>query len=186
MALETAFQELDLQFQKLLEALLGLRVTVVEDKPLRDDVMLSDLLGDACEDLLGWCTEARAAAREGARALAGQQDLHCARRQLTICQDRYNRITHKFSLDLVAYERIAEINRLGRERGGEWRTWASSVKTSLDACQQPLYDVNQALFHCWQEIADRVSTTSISVQATSIGQQVKVSENAELVKEGIT
>jgi hypothetical protein len=186
MSLEIAFQELNMQFQKLLDAFVGLRVTVMEDKPLRDDVMLVDLLGDSVEDLLGWTTEALTASAEARQAIEGQMDLIRARRRLSLCQANFNRITHKFSTEVAAYERMAEIHTLGRERGGEWMTWGESARQAIDGCHQPLYDTSQDLFHCWREIADSAGLTSISVQATNIGQQVKVSDANELIKNGIT
>ena len=51
---------------------------------------------------------------------------------------------------------------MGRERQGEWLAWAHSVKAALDQCQQPLYDVDDALFLCWQEIAERVRGPCVS------------------------
>lgn len=169
MALEAAFNDLGTQLQSLHEGLVGLRTTVMEDKPLRGDAVLVDLFGDAADDLIGWLEEALVAVNEVRQTVAYPVDINHTRRALATCQERFNRIAHLFSSDLVCYERIAELTRFGRTRGGEWRSWADSVKAALDACQQPLYDVNQALFLCWQEIAERVGMTSLSVQATSIG-----------------
>jgi len=174
MALETAFQDLQGQFQKLRDVLFGLHMTVIEDRPLQDDVALVDKFGDAAADLLGWLQEALTAATEGQQAVGHPTDVNQARRALTICQERFNRVTHRFSTDLMSYERIAELVSLGSERQGEWPTWTSSVKEGLDRCQQPFYDVNQALFLCWQEIAERVGMNSVSVQTKSVGQQIYV------------
>ncbi len=172
MALEIVFHDASLSLQALREALTGLRTTVVEDKPLQGDVVLVDLFGDAADDLLGLLDEALAAAIEGQQAVIHPADLERARRALTTCQKRFNQIAHRFSSDLLRYERIAELKRFGRRRGGEWRAWASSVKAALDWCQQPLFDVNQALFNCWQELAERAGMHVVTVQATNIGQQL--------------
>jgi hypothetical protein len=152
--------------------LVGLRTTAVEDKPLEGDVVLVDVFGDAADDLRGWLEEAFAAAAEGQQASAHPVDLERARRSLTICQGRFNRISQRFSSDLVHYERMAELTRFGRTRGGEWRAWATGVKEALDSCRQPLFDTGETLFRCWQELAERAEITSISVQATNIGQQL--------------
>ena len=185
MALETAFKALSNHLRALHEALIGLRTTVVEDKPLRGDVVLVDVFGDAADDLLGWLEEACAAAGEGQQAARHPIDLDRVGRSLTTCQERFNRITHRFSSDLVRYERIAELTRFGRTHGGEWRGWANSVKTGLDWCAQPLYDVGQSLFECWQEIAERVGTTSVSVQTTNIGQQLTIPHEGSTLHEEI-
>jgi len=169
---------------ELHEGLIGLRTTVVEDKPRGGDIVLVDIFGDAADDLLGWLEEALAKASEGQQAATHPIDLDRARRALTTCQERFNRISQRFSSDLVCYERIAELTRFGRKHGREWHAWATSVKQALDWCQQPLYALSQTLFRCWQEISERVGMTSVSVQATNIGQQITVPERGDKMYKG--
>ncbi len=185
MALEATFQDLAVQFEKLRDVLCGLRLTVVEDKPSEDDAMLVEDFGDTVMDLLEGVDGASAAANEGRTAVGHPLDIERARRALTACHERFNRIMHHFSSDLMCYERVSELERLGRERGGEWPVWTFSVKEALDRCQPPLYDVNQALFRCWQEIAERVGMTSVSVQTTNIGQQITVPNGREAAQVGV-
>jgi len=186
--LEKAFQELSVRLRKLRDTFLGVRLTIVEDKPLRDDVVLVDRFGDAIEDVLGWIEEALAAATEAEQAVGNAPDMYRARRALTTCQERFHRFDQQYSSELVSYERLDELARFGRQRGGEWRRWASAVKQALEQCRQPLQDVNQALFLCWQELAEHLGTTSVSVQNTTIGQQISAPELAskDLVRQGIT
>lgn len=169
MALDATFDHLCLQLQTLREGLTGLRTTVVEDKPLHGDVVLVDAFGDAAEDLLGWLEEAQIAAAEAGEAVRQPTDLDTARRALTLCQERYNRIAHRFSSDLVLYERIGELVRLGRVRGGEWRGWSRGVREALDWCRPPIFDTNEALFACWREIVERAAAPTLAVQATVVG-----------------
>jgi len=68
MPLEAAFQDLVVQCRILYDILLGLRLTVVEDKPLTGDVVLVDTFGDAADELLGWLAEALQDATEGQQA----------------------------------------------------------------------------------------------------------------------
>ena len=187
MALEAAFQDLCARLAALREALSGLRTTVVEDKPLRGDVVLVDVFGDAAEDLLGWLEEALAAASAGQRAVDHSVDLDRARRSLITCQERFSRIAHRFSTDLAPYERVADLTRLGRERGGEWRAWANSVKEAFGWCHQPLFDVNQALFRCWQEIAERATMSSVSIRATNtnVGQRITLPKGEDVAPDGV-
>lgn len=186
MTLEAAFGDLCTHLYKLHEGLIGLRTTVVEDKPLKGDSVLVDVFGNAADDVLGWLDEALGAASEGQQAAGYPIDLECARRALATCQERFNRITHQFTSNLVLYERIAELTRFGRKRRGEWHAWADGVKEALDQCQQPLYEVNQTLFRCWQEMTERVGMTSVSVQATTVGQQITVPEGREAAREANT
>ena len=51
----------------------------------------------------------------------------------------------------------------------------------LESCQQDLYVTNEALFRCWLEIAERVGMTSVSVQATNIGQQITAPQDQEML-----
>ena len=186
MALEAAFRDLGVQFEKLHDALRGLRLTVVEDKPSEDEAMLVEDFGDTVMDLLEGVNKASSAASDGNKAVGHPVDVDRARRALTACNERFNRAAYRFSSDLMSYERIAELGHLGRERGGEWPVWTFSVKEALDRCQQPLYDVNQALFRCWQEIAERVGMSSVSVQTTNIGQHIAVPEGREAALDGMS
>ncbi|HEV2708529.1 MAG TPA: hypothetical protein VGV59_21625 [Pyrinomonadaceae bacterium] len=188
MSLKTEIQGLYAQLQRLHDALMALRVTIIEDRPLEGArVMLLDAFGDATEDAVGWLEEALVSVAPHAQLFKGEGtfDTDGARQTLVFCQEQFNRISHRFMFDLLAYDRIAELMRLGQERRGEWRVWAASVKQSLEGCQQHLYDTNQALFRCWQELAERVGMTSVSVRATNIGQQLTVPTSQEPTLEGV-
>jgi hypothetical protein len=167
MTLEAVFQDLVVHCRTIYDALLGLRLTVVEDKPLAGDVVLVDAFGDAADELLGCLEEALTAATEGQQAVAYPAEVDRARRALTRCQECFNRLRRRFASDLMSYERIAELMSLGQERQGEWLAWAYSVKEALEQCQQLLNDIDHALFMCWQEIAERVGMASIAAQIHS-------------------
>jgi hypothetical protein len=186
--LEMAFHELSVQLRKLRDTFLGVRLTVVEDKPPRDEVALVDRFGDAVEDIVGWIEEALAAAIEGEQAVANPLDMYRTRTALTTCQERFNRLAQQFASDLVSYERIDDLIKFGRRRGGEWRRWANTVRESLEQCRQPLHEVSHSLFMCWQELADRLGMSSVAVQNTVIGQQIGAPELAgrEIAHQGIT
>lgn len=192
MSLRTEFQGLCAQLESLDETLSRLR-TAIDDHPRSGAAPhLLDSIGDAVEDTRGWLEEAIALAepltappQEQGHASNGF-DVNRARQVLVFCQEQFNRIMSRFTFDLVSYDRVAQLLRLGRERRGEWQTWAELVKQELEGCQQQLYDTNQALFRCWLEIAERVGMTSVSVHTTTIGQQVTVPQNPETTAEGMT
>jgi hypothetical protein len=77
-----------------------------------------------------------------------------------------------FLADLLSYEKLRELERLGRERKGEWLPWASGTKRGITDCRQPLEEVSLGMARCWQEIAEHAGATSISVRTTNIGQKV--------------
>ena len=190
MSLRTEFQSLQAQLDSLYEALTSLRTALDDRPPKGGTVLLLDSFGDAIEDTLGWLEEALGVVAPLMQAEQSQSavgfDAGRARQALVFCQEQYNRIMNRFMFDLVSYDRVAQLMQLGRERRGEWQAWAGVVKQELEGCQQHLYDTNQALFRCWLEIAERIGMSSVSVQTTTIGQQVTVPQKSDLTVEGMT
>lgn len=187
MALEATFRELYTHLRRLHDTLLALRVTVAEDKPLKGEAALVDHLEDTILELMGLLGECLTSARAAQKAVAHPLNLDRARRALTNCQERFHQIEQQFAADLVSYEKLKDLSSLGSERRGEWLPWASSVKHGLEQCRQPLDLASKALAGCWQEIAERVGMTSVSVQATNIGQQlVSAPDVRDSEKEGAT
>jgi hypothetical protein len=183
-ALERSFLDLDVHLRRLKDDLLGLRLTVVEDKPLRRGVVLVEQIGDTVEELVGWLEEALAAAAEGRGAVGQPVDLDRARRALTRCQERVHLIGQRFAAEIVSYERVEELSRFGRSRGGEWAAWVDVVRQTVGQCRPLLENANQALFFCSQELAERGGTTSVSVHATNVGQQFGSPGRGEAAREG--
>jgi len=136
---------------------------------------------------MGTLHEARKAALNARRAVGHPVDLDQARRALTLCQERFHRIEQLFAADLVSYEKFKELDRLGNERRA-WLPWSSTVKQGIEQCRQPLEQTSAALAACWQELAERLGTMSISMQATNVGQQISMprSRAEDLEAEGVT
>jgi len=174
MALAAALDQVLASLQAMREALLDVRIAAIEDKPRRGDVVLVDVFGDAADELLGWLEDAVSEIGIARQAIEHGPDLYHVRRELIGCQQYYQRIALRFSFDLLSYARMAELMSCGRTRGDAWRGWANGLKNALERCRQPLYDLDQALFECWQELTERMGAASVSVQATNIGQQVMV------------
>jgi hypothetical protein len=170
MTLEAAFRDLRLHCHHLHEAVLGLRLAIVEDKPLAGDVVLVDELSDAADDVLGWLEEARGAVTAGQQDVGSPSTVERTRQALITCHARVNRAQRRLATDLAAYERVAALLHLGNERGGEWLAWAQSVHEALERCQQPLHDVQQALLLCWQEMVEHTGTLVVALQELLTGQ----------------
>jgi hypothetical protein len=186
MALEASFRELSSQLGKLHDMLLALRLTIAEDKPLKGEAALVDQFEDSILDLLGSLDESQSAARAAQKGVGHPLNLDGARRALTTCQDHFHQIELKYGEELASFERLKDLERLGG-RGGEWRPWAASAKDGVEQCREPLDGVSRALAACWQEIAERVGMTSVSVQATNIGQKIVARATAkEMVEESIS
>jgi hypothetical protein len=180
MTLEASFTMLDGRLSYLDQTFSHLVWAVVEAQPevarpeAEQGRALVDHYDRAVNDILGLVQEAKEAVNDGCQATKGQLDLARSCRALILCQDRFNQLSSCFYADLVSYEYIHALNNLAYERGGQWTEWVIGVKDALERCSQPLYDLSQVIFVCWQEVVERLGMTSVSVQATSVGQQITV------------
>lgn len=187
MALEATFRELSEQIYNLLDSWEFLDVTM-RDQPEDQGTALADAMDNSVLDLVGMLLQARKAALSAAQAVVHPLDLDRARRELTVCQERFHGMEQKFAADLVSYDKLRGLAQLGGERGGEWLAWAGITKQAIEECRQPLQAVSIALAACWQELAERVGMTSINVRSTSIGQKIdkEALESAEALHQGVT
>lgn len=172
MALESRFAELCECFCKLQDHAAGLRATAVEDRAGGADASaLADKVAYAADDAIGWLAEACEAAGAAAKAANDDADLNAARRALSTCQERFQRFASSFG-SLNSYEQLTALARLSRERKGQWKGWVESFRKGLQSCQKPMEEATTALFHCWQEIAERAGANSVSLRSTNIGQKI--------------
>jgi hypothetical protein len=168
MALDTALGDLALRLERLHDALVGLRLTVVEDKPLQGAGALLDRLGETALDLeqrlgisLGWARRCRQAAEY-------PRDLDALRQSLAPCQEQVLYAQRELSSEVASCERIGELFALQRERGGEWASWTRSLCGAIDQCQTLSHDVDEALFECWKQMAERAGANGIPVSTTGV------------------
>jgi hypothetical protein len=174
MALETTFRQLTVALHKVYDALSALQVTG-GDTPRNDETALADALENTVLDMMGTLHETRKFALQAESAVVHPRDLENARHALTQCQGHFHRIEQQFAADLVSYEKLKELDRLGNERRA-WLPWANSIRQGIEQCRQPLEETSTALASCWHELAERLGTVSISMKATNVGQQITVAE----------
>lgn len=184
MALETTFRELCVSIANVVESLETLRV-MMGDKP-RSEAAIVDGIEGAVLAMLGLLHEASDAAAKALKFVEYPTDLDRARRALALCQERCHHIGHQFSEELASYDKLYELARVGSERGREWLAWSNALRQGIEDCRVPLHSLSLALSFCWQELAERLGMTNISVQ--SIGQQIKVEKSAteDMEVEGVT
>jgi hypothetical protein len=175
MAIEASFLHLSSKFDAMREALQSLGLTVIEDRPRHDEVLLVERLGNVVEDLRGWTEEGLVSARAAQEAVAHPPDLHRARLGLGAANERFILLKYRFFGEAVAHETIDGLLRFGRQRGREWLSWSRSVVQALDACRDPLRSLDQAFLQAWQELGERLGARSVSLQTTNIGQQISTS-----------
>lgn len=171
MTLHDHLRQLELGLVALQEGLAGLDMTLREDAPEEPGPALVDLLGDAGGELQGWLASALTAL---ARERAGESTLAGVTRTLVHCHERLQRC-HRHALEhLFSLERQRQLQRLAQQRPGAWRRWALAVAGSLERLQWLLADAQQAVFDGWRELSERLLERGVSVQATNIGQQIRV------------
>ena len=73
--------------------------------------------------------------------------------------------------DFLSYERMAQLVNFGEEHGREWAAWVQTVRQGLAHCPEQLQAVSDAHLRCWQELAERAETRSVSAQVTRSGQR---------------
>ena len=179
MTLEAAFKDVTAKWERLAEELeQSLLWSVTETKPAGEHALATHYV-DAGTDLI-------AAAREGLAACRAEVDgglsLGLTGPSLLRCQERYNTLAGRFHNEMASYERIRRLRRFGLEKGAAWRDWVAHVHKALDRCHRPMDDLNRALFGCWQEVADRIGMSSVSVQTTNIGQQIRMPQTEGAVE----
>ena len=185
MALEATFRMLTVQIRKLCDTLSAVLLTV-GDKPTDRGAALVDGLENTLLDMLGLAEDARQAARAADRAVASRMDIDRARRALAKCQERFHRLEQLFLNQLVSYEKLKELAALGRERGGEWKPWAGSMKDAIEQARHPVEESSKALAASWQELVEHSGTTSISVSNTGQRIVTRHSEGNDVKYERIT
>lgn len=178
MAIEQAISELDRRMRRLATSVTEVRVALVEDRPVKPrgaDVALFDQFELAVDDVQGWIEEAFSGVRCVRQALeASNVDWAAARRILAGSQQRLQRTQWHFALELESQERADELVRLGDERRGEWPSWVRGVRDALRSCRTPLLETSDAMSQVWIQMAEAGPRTSISVQAHSVGQEIRV------------
>jgi hypothetical protein len=175
MTLEGNFKELASKWERLVEELEhGLLWSVTETKPNEEHALATHYI-DTATDLV-------AAAREGLtisqNAASTDLSLSQAGKTLLRCQEQFHSIAAMFESKMGSYGRIRKIKRFGSERRMAWREWASRVCESVERCRRPIDELNRALFLCWQEVADRLGISSVSVHSSSVGQKITVHKSA--------
>lgn len=184
MALQSAFNDLVGRFQRLVEVMSDLRVTTVEDHPRGDKPLFVDWLADTVVQIEGLAEEGHAAAKNAVIAAGYPLDMEKLREHQVAAQRALNELSRTFTSEILVRPGLGDIARMGRERSIDWEFWTEAVIQGVGQCEQPLYQVSEALFRCWQEMVERIGMNSISVQTKAVGQEITVpaSELQEVVE----
>lgn len=74
------------------------------------------------------------------------------------CQQTVVRVWRAVQFELASYESLAELQRVGAERGGAWQRWTAVVREVLERCAWAVYETADAFADCWREAAGPMHT----------------------------
>jgi hypothetical protein len=177
MSLEASVESLRGELARLRDAVSALHVTVAEDKPVRGAAVLVDQLDNVVTELSSTVDEADARAAQARQGSQSDGALETARVALCEVHALLNRFTALYAGELATHDHIAQLLEMGRERGRQWREWSWVVKIAIERCATPMQGAASAMLECWRELAERLARSSVSVQATNIGQQITMRED---------
>lgn len=152
MTLSNAFALFDARLENLAREVRRTGLAL-EDVPDGDEPAVVDAL----RAHLGTLDEQLRSAGE-ARASEGRSVAEVA----ADCQQCINRMSRCLHGELMTFDNLAEVSRVGAERGGAWRRWTAVVVEALERSAAALADAADALLSCWREIADRISREPVT------------------------
>jgi hypothetical protein len=165
MSLRKALEVVRSQLDAVIAAVSELQVHLKDEPP--DGAAVTDPFAYGADDVYGLLAEAQATV-QAVSDPRRPADLERTAAALAAAHTLVLEVTVKLG-GLLAFERISELRRFGRERGGQWQPWTLSVHDGLERCRSPLLNLQAAFLEAWQELAER-STAGVAVQTTNIGQ----------------
>ena len=157
MPIERSVAVLATHLQQLREVLSTAQFTITEDQPKRSQSILADALENGVDDALGYAQEALEHAVAARESLGGPFDFDATRRYLGKSQKAFLASANCYFSQVVAHERLTGFERLAAKRGGEWQSWAESVKVGLDKCREPIDAANRAFLDCWEDLTEALT-----------------------------
>jgi hypothetical protein len=155
-SLQRAVEELQTRFRCV--------ATVVDDHPAAGESVVVDLVGDACEDLLGWLAGVAEAADQ-ADASAQRRDYPALARQLATCSTACDRTVERFVTGLAGVESLSRLRDLALDRPGAWQSWSWQVQGAIGDTWPQVWALRSHLDGCWQELVERLQNEPVVVHA---------------------
>jgi hypothetical protein len=169
MVVAERYEQLWQRLHEMREAWLELRITVREDRPLRQTTMLVESIGDDVDDGLAAVEDAVGAMAD---ALQDSEDLRAGGRALGIVHSRLAQASDHYWLKIASVDRQRELQSLARRHGGEWISWARSVQDAHGRLPTEITAANEELRRAWSDLVERAASGSGS---SNIGQDASAS-----------
>jgi len=145
-----------------------------------------ETLGENAEAVKGDLHEALAAFAKALAAIRPPRDLQHAQAALIDVSRYLNDAVDRFRKDIMQPTTLQLLSEMASELSGEWPEWLQQIKSITYTTRDKFLEVWRALCQCWEELADKLSSSAVSVQTTNIGQQITAPEMRETVLEGMT
>jgi len=145
-----------------------------------------ETLGENAEAVKGDLHEALAAFAKALAAMRPPRDLQHAQAALIDVSRYLNDAVDRFRKDIMQPTTLQLLSEMASELSGEWPEWLQQIKSITYTTRDKFLEVWRALCQCWEELADKLSSSAVSVQTTNIGQQITAPEMRETVLEGMT
>jgi hypothetical protein len=176
--MQAAFNNLSLQLRELDGTLAHLEWAILYGQTDQQDNSPVNGLYDKVVTLRGYAATAGAAIAN----TSGRGSLVPARLALVDCQRHYGLVLAAYYNDLATPDLYETLRSLMTEittqnatetddetvtkvafGARDWSQWAWGVRDALDSCAEPIHELNNALWQCWQELADRVEPPEVIV-----------------------
>jgi hypothetical protein len=138
----------------LRDAVLPLRLLVVEDHPEGIVPQPVQIFSDSVDDVFGQLQEAIDSL---SLALDDDTELHRGERvatALAACHRAMLEFCREWTDEVGSYDRLRLLTKSAVERGPAWRSWAKSTVEGVHGCQTTSYQVQLALLACWQSLTE--------------------------------
>jgi len=137
----------------LRDAVLPVRLLVVEDRPETVAPHPVQALSDSLDDVFGRLQEAidsLSTVLDDNEPRSNEQVVtalaRCNKAMLEFCRE--------WTAEVGSHHRLGQLTRSAIERGPAWRSWAKSTVEGVHGCETARYRVQLGLLVCWQSLAE--------------------------------
>lgn len=170
MSLETSLNKLCNDLRQFREILQGVEMTVTQDRPETETVVLVHEVSDDVTEIDSLCQESLEYAEAALHAAA--HDANRVRQSLDRSQHQYLAFSRIMASRLLSYEKVAALVRFGHDHGRGWMAWVTSLRRGLELCRPGADALGDTYLQCWVEMAERTTFGPVSLHTTNIGQQI--------------
>lgn len=154
MTLTSDLRSLWCALHDLRDAVLPLRLLVVEDRPEKIVPQPVQAFSDSLDDVFGQLQEAIDSISP---VLENDAEPHRSV-PVSTALARCNRAMLEFGREWTdgvgSYHRLRQLTTSAFERGPAWRSWATSTVEGVHGCETTSFQVQLALLACWQSVCE--------------------------------